>query len=138
MKLTQNRPASRIAGQVVDDLAGQTRIIGGSSETDANEFAAIPVGIPSSPNAVSTVTPVGRWASTRRYSAAVILLSSVTGESASEVRIDCVQSVLLELIGRGEVDGASQRGSRRCESRSPTPTTERPQIVSARMLWRGT
>jgi hypothetical protein len=79
---------------VVDDLAGQTRIIGGSSETDVNEFADIPVGAPSPPNAVSTVTPVGRWASTRRYSAAVILLSSVTGESESEVRIDRVQSVL--------------------------------------------
>src|ERR1700744_4140475 len=76
MKLTQNRPASRIAGQVVDDLAGQTRIIGGSSETEVTEFAAIPVGAPSPPNAVSTVTPVGRRASTRRYSDPVILLGA--------------------------------------------------------------
>ena len=48
MMFTQNRPLSRMPGQVVDDLAGQNRISGGSSDTDVTEFAAMPVG-PSAP-----------------------------------------------------------------------------------------
>ena len=58
--LMQKRPVSRIAGHVSDVLAGQTRISGGSSETEVTEFADKPTG-PSGVFAVITVTPVGRW-----------------------------------------------------------------------------
>jgi hypothetical protein len=62
---TQKRSLSLIAGQVVELLAGQKRISGGSSETDVTELADMATG-PSVPLAVMTVTPVGRCPSTSR------------------------------------------------------------------------
>ncbi len=47
-------------GHVVDDFAGHTRIIGGSSDTEVTELIAMPVG-PAGPCAVMTVTPVEKW-----------------------------------------------------------------------------
>ena len=48
----------RRTGQVVDVCATQTETIGGSSDTDVNEFAVMPIGAPST-SAATAVTPVG-------------------------------------------------------------------------------
>src|SRR5262249_56192237 len=62
--------------------AGHSRTIGGASETDVTELAAIPTG-PSGPCAVMTVTPVGRWPRVRRNSSLLNVISArdMTGRS---------------------------------------------------------
>lgn len=77
----QKLPLSLIVGQVLDDLAGQTRTSGGSSDAEVTEFAAIPTG-PFGPKAVTTVTPVGRHAKTRRKSVEVISATRSLPKSA--------------------------------------------------------
>ena len=58
----------RSRGQVVELCAVQTETTGGSSETDVNELAAMPSGLPSASPATA-VTPVGNAPKTRRSSA---------------------------------------------------------------------
>src|ERR1700722_6791303 len=60
--------ARRSRGQVVELCAVQTETTGGSSETDVNELAAMPSGLPSASPATA-VTPVGNAPNTRRSSA---------------------------------------------------------------------
>ena len=55
-------------GQVVDVFAAQNSTSGGSSDTDVNEFAAMPTGSSSS-IAVMTVMPVAKWPRTDRNDA---------------------------------------------------------------------
>jgi hypothetical protein len=55
--LTVNEPALRIRGHVLELCAAQNKMSGGSSDTEVNEFAAMPTGSPPS-IAVMIVTPV--------------------------------------------------------------------------------
>jgi hypothetical protein len=55
--LAQKCPARAIRGQVTDDLPGQNRTRGGSSDSAANDWQAKPAG-PSSSTVVMMVTPV--------------------------------------------------------------------------------
>src|SRR5438067_4103801 len=55
-RFTQKWPAALMCGHVVELWAAQNDTSGGSSETDVNELAARPYGLPSS-RAVMTVTP---------------------------------------------------------------------------------
>jgi hypothetical protein len=57
--LTQNWPVCWINGQVEEDALAQKRMSGGSSETDVNEFTAMPTG-PDEPGDVTTATPVAK------------------------------------------------------------------------------
>ena len=57
--LTQNLPAWRNLAQLPEFDAGRKATSGGSSETLVNEPTTMPSGVPSSPIAVTTVTPVG-------------------------------------------------------------------------------
>ena len=57
--LTQNRPAGRNLAQLPEFDAGRNATRGGSNETLVNEPTTMPSGWPSSPIAVTTVTPVG-------------------------------------------------------------------------------
>src|SRR3954470_1158074 len=63
--LTQNAPASRIAGHDDDDFPMQKPTSGGSSDTEKKEPIAVPLGPLSPPDAMIT-TPVGKWPSTCR------------------------------------------------------------------------
>ena len=75
---TMKWPARWMRGQVLDDFAAQNSTSGGSSDTDVNEFAAMPTG--SSPSiAVMTVMPVAKWPSTERNDAASGLRMSGVG-----------------------------------------------------------
>src|ERR1700680_4866229 len=56
---TQNVPAARIFGQLVDDLSGRKATSGGSRDTDVNELTTMPTG-PSRPVAGITGTPVAK------------------------------------------------------------------------------
>jgi hypothetical protein len=56
---TQNAPASRIIGHVVEPLSGKNPTSGGSSDTDVNEPTTIPAGPEPFAAAVTTQTPVG-------------------------------------------------------------------------------
>jgi hypothetical protein len=62
---TQNVPAARIFGQLVDDLSGRKATSGGSRDTDVNELTTIPTG-PDGPVAVMTATPVAKCPRTCR------------------------------------------------------------------------
>src|SRR4051794_30481326 len=64
--LAAHFPAAWIPGYVVDDLAAQNNTSWGSSETEVNEFAAMPTGWPSF-MAVIKVIPVAKWPRTVRY-----------------------------------------------------------------------
>lgn len=63
--LTPKRTARRSRGQVVDEWAMQTDTSGGSSDTGANELAAMPTGRPST-SADTAVTPLGKALNTLR------------------------------------------------------------------------
>ena len=45
---------------------GRNPTSGGSSDTDVNDPMVNPTGVPSAEQAVTTVTPVGKWPSTWR------------------------------------------------------------------------
>ena len=64
--LTQKLPTDAIRSQRSDVVIGRNPTSGGSSDTDVNEPMVNPTGSPST-IAVTTVTPVGKWPSTRRY-----------------------------------------------------------------------
>ena len=64
--LTQKVPAEAIRNQRSDVVIGKNPTSGGSSDTEVNEPMVNPTGSPST-IAVTTVTPVGKWPSTRRY-----------------------------------------------------------------------
>ena len=64
--LTQKLPTDAIRIQRSEVVIGKNPTNGGSSETDVNEPMVNPTGSPST-IAVTTVTPVGKWPSTRRY-----------------------------------------------------------------------
>ncbi len=68
---TQNAPARAMRGQVVDVRATMKVTSGGFSESEAKDWQAKPVG-PSVSRAVTTVTPLAKWPSTRRNSAGAI------------------------------------------------------------------
>src|SRR4051812_8534636 len=65
---TQNAPAARIRGQVVEVRDGAKVISGGSRESDAKLWQVNPAG-PSSPIAVTTTTPETKWPRTSRMTA---------------------------------------------------------------------
>ncbi|CAO0833398.1 putative protein OS=Streptomyces microflavus OX=1919 GN=Smic_47170 PE=4 SV=1 [Streptomyces microflavus] len=65
---TQKDPARAMRGQVVDVRATMKATSGGSSESEAKDWQANPVG-PSASRAVTTVTPLAKLPSTRRNSA---------------------------------------------------------------------
>ena len=56
-RFTQKWPAALMCGHVVDVCAAQNDTSGGSRDTEVNELAASPYGLPSS-IAVMIVTPV--------------------------------------------------------------------------------
>src|SRR5271165_4539278 len=56
--LTQKAPARAMRGQLVELLAGARATIGGSRDSEVNDWQVNPTGAPSS-MAVTTVTPVG-------------------------------------------------------------------------------
>ena len=62
---TQNAPAARIFGELVNDLSGRKATSGGSRDTDVNELTTMPTG-PDGPIAVITATPVAKCPRTCR------------------------------------------------------------------------
>src|SRR3954470_24901141 len=56
---TQNLPALRIRGQLVEPLSGKKATSGGFSDTDVKEPTTKPARPPSGSVAVTTQTPVG-------------------------------------------------------------------------------
>src|SRR5262249_14400537 len=58
--LTAKHGAAENTGQLAATLAMQTRISGGSSDTEVKEFAVKPRGVPSGCSVVTTVTPVAK------------------------------------------------------------------------------
>ena len=66
--LAQKWPALRMRGHELDDFAGQNSTSGGSSDSDVNDCAVRPTGIPSS-MAVMIVMPVQKCPSTVRMAA---------------------------------------------------------------------
>ena len=56
--LTQNRPAARIFGHEVETRPTSSRIIGGSSDSEWNDWHENPAGTPSA-MPVTIVTPDG-------------------------------------------------------------------------------
>src|SRR4051794_3949605 len=92
---TANAPDAWIRGHVVELRAAQKSTSGGSSDTDVNEFAAIPTGSPSS-TAVITVTPVAKCPSTaRNWASSGRRMSSVSAGPAG-----VVPSVIRGSYGR--------------------------------------
>src|SRR6266704_815628 len=65
--LTANAPVPRSAGRSLESLWIHTRISGGSSDTDVNEFTVTPTTKEVLP-LVTTVTPVVKWPQTLRSS----------------------------------------------------------------------
>src|SRR3954454_8134191 len=74
---TQKKPAASISGQVRDDLPGQNRTSGGSSDSAANDWQAKPIGSPSVTVAM-TVTPVQKCPSACRNARPSITSAAVT------------------------------------------------------------
>src|SRR5829696_8988350 len=82
---TQNMPASRMVGQLLELLLAPKPTRGGSSETEKKEPTARPAG-PSPPMAVTTVTPVGKWPRTvRKWAASMPPEESSMGSGTSEI-----------------------------------------------------
>src|SRR5690606_26687447 len=73
----QKCPPPRIAGHVDEECAAQNSTSGGSSDTDTNEFTAMPTG-PSRPDAGTTTTPVAKQAITPRRSSPAIIGAAFT------------------------------------------------------------
>jgi hypothetical protein len=82
------RSALRSLGQVDEECPMQTLTSGGVSDTDVNELATSPVGVPST-SAATTVTALGRRANARR---------SATG--VSSVGVSSVGSAIGPGLGR--------------------------------------
>src|SRR5215471_10265763 len=96
---TANTPARSIRGQVDDECATQNNTSGGSSDNDANAFAAIPTGSPSS-IAVMIVTPVAKFPSTsRKRRSSGVTTTSPAGGSAIARRAAELHD---ESVGGGE------------------------------------
>ena len=74
---TQKAPARAIRGQLVDDLAGASNTIGGSSDRAAKAWQVKPTGLSSV--AVTTVTPLAKCPSTSRNRAASMLGGGTPG-----------------------------------------------------------
>src|SRR5688500_3578989 len=71
---TQKPSASRMRAQLVDELAGQKRTSGGSSDNEVNDCTVRPAGSPSA-MAVTTATPLQKWPRTWRKRAVSISLT---------------------------------------------------------------
>src|SRR5581483_7173608 len=110
---TAKWPLSRIAGQVVDVCAMQTRTSGGSRETDVNELAAMPAG-PFGPCPVTIVTPVAKCPRTVRKRALSMPSSTVSGGSGSGPDGSISDGTLP-----GRPDGPRLRGAGRSAGRRP-------------------
>jgi hypothetical protein len=63
---TQNVPASRIRGQLVEPLSGKKATSGGLSDTEVKDPTTKPARRPSASVAVTTQTPVGYCPRTQR------------------------------------------------------------------------
>src|SRR4051794_1082151 len=63
---TQKAPAASMRGQLDEVFPGRNATSGGSSDTEGKDPMAKPAGCRSSPTAVTTTTPVGKWPSTWR------------------------------------------------------------------------
>src|SRR5262245_15556280 len=97
--LTANTPARSMRGHVEDECATQNNTSGGSSDNDANAFAAIPTGSSSS-IAVMMVTPVAKFPSTsRKRRSSGVTTTSPAGGSAIAC---CAAELDGEAVGRGE------------------------------------
>src|SRR3954451_3347095 len=98
--LTQKVPADAIRSHRSDVVMGKNPTSGGSRETEVNDPTVKPTGWPST-IAVTTVTPVGKWPSTRRYFSGSI-----------DITLDCIPSprcvdsrVALTAVARCAGDG---------------------------------
>ncbi len=81
--LTAKRSHRPNDGAESAELARQTRIIGGSSDTEQNELAVKPRGVPSSPHVVTTTTPEGKRAIAARKSSGAAAARSVSSTSTT-------------------------------------------------------
>ena len=129
----QKAPESRSAGHVVDDFAGQNRTIGGSSETDVTELAAMPTG-PSAPWEAITVTPVGRCPSTsrkRRGSMSTIDVIASTPVRAA-VRFSAAHS---STTVSSSPMRAMSKNSPRVGTDAPSSTSTGRSAVSIAIAW---
>jgi hypothetical protein len=63
--LMQSRPTARSLGQVVEDLAGDSRMSGGSRDSDVNDWMVSPIGFPCH-MPVAMATPLAKWPRTLR------------------------------------------------------------------------
>jgi hypothetical protein len=59
-----------MARSVVLPRSKQTRMSGGSSDSEVTALAVVPTGVPSAPIDVITVTPVAKWPMASRNSVA--------------------------------------------------------------------
>ena len=59
--LTANAPCAAIASSVTLARSKQTRISGGSRDSELTALAVVPTGSPTGPTEVTTVTPVAKW-----------------------------------------------------------------------------
>src|SRR5580693_10205795 len=59
--LTANAPCARTDSRVLLDNSKQTRISGGSSDSELTALAVVPTGWPSASTVVTMVTPVAKW-----------------------------------------------------------------------------
>src|ERR1700727_1979044 len=67
---TANAPCARTDSRVLLDRSKQTRISGGSRDSELTALAVVPTGWPSASIEVTTVTPVAKWPIAWRKSAA--------------------------------------------------------------------
>jgi hypothetical protein len=107
------RFALRNSGQICEVVATHTDTSGGSSETEANELAAILTGA-SSTNAARAVTPIGEAPSTLRSVAGST--ASVGGEQAQAApagRSAAARRAREELIQDSNASGSSYEPSSR-------------------------
>jgi len=67
---TTDAPCPRMARSVRLPRSKQTRMSGGSSDSEVTALAVVPTGAPSAPIDVTTVTPVAKWPMASRNSVA--------------------------------------------------------------------
>lgn len=88
----------------------QTRIIGGSSDTDVNELTVMPCGRPSNRHRVTIVTPVGNTAHAWRKSVEVTVEGACdTGFVSADLDVIVIGAGAAGLAALAELQKAGQR-----------------------------
>ncbi len=114
---TTNAPWLRIASRVRLFRSKQTRMSGGSSDSELTALAVVPTGSPSGPTEVTTVTPVAKWPMARRNSSLVRSIS---------VGVDAV----IVMSVRGWPRAHYCASSFRCRDISGRPDHDGPECAS--------